>query len=55
MIDAIKLVGTVFSGLSVLVIEDVEDAGDVIAVRARTPGGPFPFRTSEPSFEDGSS
>ena len=40
MIDAIGLVGTVFSGLSVLVIEDVEDAGDVIAVRARTPGGP---------------
>jgi len=30
----------VFSGLSGLVIEDVEDAGDVIAVRAGTPGGP---------------
>jgi hypothetical protein len=31
--------GTVFSGLSALVIEDVEDAGEVICVRARTPGG----------------
>jgi transposase len=30
----------VFSGLSALVIEDVEDAGDVITVRAGTPGGP---------------
>jgi len=28
--------GVVFSGLSALVIEDVEDAGEVIAVRART-------------------
>jgi hypothetical protein len=36
MIDAIELVGTVFSGLSALVIEDVVDAGDVICVRART-------------------
>jgi hypothetical protein len=36
MIDAIELVGTVFSGLSALVIEDVEDAGEVICVRART-------------------
>jgi hypothetical protein len=34
-----ELVGTVFSGLSALVIEDVEDAGEVIRVRARTRGG----------------
>jgi hypothetical protein len=40
MIDAIELVGAVFSGLSVLVIEDVEDAGEVIRVRARSAGGP---------------
>ena len=39
MIDVTKLVGTVFSGLSALVIEDVEDAGEVICVRARTRGG----------------
>ena len=38
MLDAISLVGIVFSGLSALVIEDVEDAGDVIVVRARTRG-----------------
>ena len=36
MIDVTELVGTVFSGLSALVIEDVADGGDVIAVRART-------------------
>jgi transposase len=30
------LVSTVFSGLSALVIEDVQDAGEVICVRART-------------------
>jgi transposase len=30
-------VSTVFSGLSALVIEDVQDAGEVILVRARTP------------------
>jgi len=36
MIDVAGLVGTVFSGLSALVIEDVEDAGEVIVVRART-------------------
>jgi hypothetical protein len=30
MIDAAGLVETVFSGLSALVIEDVEDAGEVI-------------------------
>jgi transposase len=35
MIDVIQLAGTMFSGLSVLVIEDVEDAGEVICVRAR--------------------
>jgi transposase len=36
MIDAEDLVGTVFSGLSSLVIEGVEDAGDMIVIRART-------------------
>ena len=36
MIDVTELVGTVFSGLSALVIQDVEDAGEVIVVRART-------------------
>jgi hypothetical protein len=39
MIDAEKLVGTVFSGLSALVIEGVEDAGEAICVRARTRDG----------------
>jgi transposase len=39
MIDVTVLVGTVFSGLSALVIEDVEDAGEVICVRARTRDG----------------
>jgi transposase len=39
MIDVTSLVGTVFSGLSELVIEDVEDAGEVICVRARTRDG----------------
>jgi hypothetical protein len=39
VIDVTELVGTVFSGLSALVIGDVEDAGEVIAVRARTRGG----------------
>jgi transposase len=34
--------GIVFSGLSSLVIEDVTDQGEVIAVRARTAGGPVP-------------
>jgi len=33
------LAGIVFSGLSALVIEGVEDAGEVIRVRARTSGG----------------
>jgi transposase len=36
MRDADELAGIVFSGLSGLVIEDVEDAGGVIVVRART-------------------
>src|SRR4029450_1932361 len=36
MIDVTRLVGTVFSGLSALVIEDVEDAGGVICVRGGT-------------------
>ena len=36
MIDAKELVGTVFSGLSALVVEDVADGGGVIVVRART-------------------
>jgi hypothetical protein len=39
MIDVAELVRTVFSGLSALVIEDVEDAGDLIFVRARTRDG----------------
>ena len=39
MIDVAGLVGTVFSGLSALVIEDVADGGDVIVVRARTREG----------------
>ena len=42
MIDSMELVGTVFSGLSALVIEDVEDAGEVIRVRARSTGGEVP-------------
>ena len=39
MIDVTELVRTVFSGLSALVIEDFEDAGDVICVRAKTRDG----------------
>src|SRR5215471_6853070 len=39
MIDAIELMRIVFSGLSALVIDDIEDAGEVICVRARTRGG----------------
>ena len=42
MIDAMELVGTVFSGLSALVIEDVGDAGEEICVRARTRDGAMP-------------
>jgi transposase len=38
MSDATVLVSTVFSGLSALVIEDVEDEGGAICVRARTWG-----------------
>jgi transposase len=34
-----KLVGVVFSGLSALSIDDVEDTGDVVVVRASTRGG----------------
>jgi transposase len=40
MIDVTELAGIVFSGLSALVIEDVEDAGDVVVVRAGTRGEP---------------
>jgi transposase len=36
MIDVAKLVGILFSGLSVLVIEDINDAGEIIVVQART-------------------
>jgi zinc-finger of transposase IS204/IS1001/IS1096/IS1165/Transposase len=39
MIVVTELVRTVFSGLSALVIDDVEDAGEVIVVRAGTRGG----------------
>jgi transposase len=39
MIDVTEHMGFVFSGLSALVIEDVEDAGEVIFVRARTRDG----------------
>jgi len=35
-VDVTELVGTVFSGVSALVIEDVADGGDVIVVRAGT-------------------
>ena len=36
MTDVAELLSIVFSGLSALVIEDAEDAGEVICVRART-------------------
>jgi transposase len=39
MVDVTEFAGTVFSGLSALVIEDVEDAGEAICVRARTRRG----------------
>ena len=39
MIDADVLIGTVFSGLTTLTINGIEDAGEVIVVRARTRGG----------------
>jgi len=40
MLGVNDLVGLVFRGLSPLVIEDVVDEGEGIAVRARTPAGP---------------
>jgi len=39
MIDADVLIGTVFSGLTTLTINEIDDAGEVIVVRARTRGG----------------
>jgi hypothetical protein len=36
MRDVDRLVNTVFSGLSELVVEDVEDGGELIRVHART-------------------
>jgi len=39
MTDVAELLSTVFSGLSALVIEDAEDAGEVICVRAGTRDG----------------
>ncbi|MGK5451480.1 ISL3 family transposase, partial [Streptomyces radiopugnans] len=42
MLDANALVGTVFSGLSALVIEDVADSGEVVRVSARTRDVPVP-------------
>jgi transposase len=39
MIDVKLLVGTVFSGLAALAINEVEDAGEMIVVRACTRGG----------------
>jgi hypothetical protein len=46
MIDVTELVGIVFSGLSVLVIEAAEDAGEVICVQAMTGGGRWPARAA---------
>jgi hypothetical protein len=42
MIDVVELVGTRFSGLSALVVGDVENAGDAIVVRAKTGGDGLP-------------
>jgi hypothetical protein len=42
MRDANELVGTVFSGLSALVVEGVTDEGEVIGVSARTRDKPVP-------------
>ncbi|MGA5499316.1 ISL3 family transposase [Streptomyces cinereoruber] len=42
MHDANALVGTVFSGLSALVIEDVADGGEIVRVSARTRDVPVP-------------
>ena len=39
VIDVTEIVGTVFSRLSALAAEDVEDAGEVLSVRARTRDG----------------
>jgi transposase len=39
MIDATEPAGIVFSGLSALVIEDIQDAGEMIVVQVRTRGG----------------
>jgi transposase len=39
MSDVDALVGTVFSGLAPLVIEEVDDQGELISIRARTPSG----------------
>nr|WP_228714162.1 hypothetical protein [Prauserella endophytica] len=39
MIDADVLVGAVFSGLTALTINGIEDAGEVIVVHACTRGG----------------
>ncbi|MGX1274948.1 transposase [Streptomyces phaeoluteigriseus] len=47
MHDANTLVGTVFSGLSALVIEDVADGGEVVRVSARDPGVPVPCPVCE--------
>lgn len=38
IIDVKEPMGTALSALSVLVIEDVEDAGEVICIRAKTRG-----------------
>ncbi|WP_449657637.1 transposase family protein, partial [Streptomyces doebereineriae] len=42
MVDINSLMGTVFSGLSALVVEDVADGGDVVVVSARTRDGAVP-------------
>jgi len=42
MADVTELVSNVFSGLSALVIEDVQDAGEMICVRARTRDASLP-------------
>jgi transposase len=42
MLDVNSVVGTVFSGLSALVIEEVVDGGEVIRVVARTRDVPSP-------------
>ncbi|WP_433272632.1 ISL3 family transposase [Actinosynnema sp. CS-041913] len=42
MLDVDSLVGTVFSGLSALVVEDVADSGGMVVVAARTRDGAVP-------------